>query len=142
MAKAGRKGCSCPGFLRKNWLLLSTVAAVLMGEWWWWSGEVAGGKRGAGRERGATTPCPALPGTLRPCPSQGRRGARPGPAAERRATPARGAPRPRDRGGRCGAIRASFPPPPPPRRRCCGRLTVLTAGEAGRLPSPGSAQAG
>uniref|UniRef100_A0A8C8ARI3 Amino acid transporter n=1 Tax=Otus sunia TaxID=257818 RepID=A0A8C8ARI3_9STRI len=31
MAKAGRKGCSCPGFLRKNWLLLSTVAAVLMG---------------------------------------------------------------------------------------------------------------
>ncbi|XP_040397520.1 excitatory amino acid transporter 3 [Cygnus olor] len=31
MAKAGRKGCSCPGFLRKNWLLLSTVAAVLLG---------------------------------------------------------------------------------------------------------------
>ncbi|NXL66743.1 EAA3 protein, partial [Chordeiles acutipennis] len=31
MAKAGKKGCSCPGFLRKNWLLLSTVAAVLMG---------------------------------------------------------------------------------------------------------------
>eukprot|EP00075_Anas_platyrhynchos_P012584 XP_027301837.1 excitatory amino acid transporter 3 isoform X1 [Anas platyrhynchos] len=32
MAKAGRKGCSCPGFLRKNWLLLSTVAAVLLGD--------------------------------------------------------------------------------------------------------------
>uniref|UniRef100_G1N120 Amino acid transporter n=1 Tax=Meleagris gallopavo TaxID=9103 RepID=G1N120_MELGA len=31
MVKAGRKGCSCPGFLRKNWLLLSTVAAVLLG---------------------------------------------------------------------------------------------------------------
>ncbi|XP_047906940.1 excitatory amino acid transporter 3 isoform X3 [Anser cygnoides] len=31
MAKAGRKGCSCPGFLRKNWLLLSTVVAVLLG---------------------------------------------------------------------------------------------------------------
>ncbi|KAM9262178.1 excitatory amino acid transporter 3 [Morus bassanus] len=31
MAKAGRKRCSCLVFLRKNWLLLSTVAAVLMG---------------------------------------------------------------------------------------------------------------
>ncbi|XP_046792511.1 excitatory amino acid transporter 3 [Gallus gallus] len=31
MVKADRKGCSCPGFLRKNWLLLSTVVAVLLG---------------------------------------------------------------------------------------------------------------
>uniref|UniRef100_A0A8C2Y5Y5 Amino acid transporter n=1 Tax=Coturnix japonica TaxID=93934 RepID=A0A8C2Y5Y5_COTJA len=31
MVKAGRKGCSCPDFMRKNWLLLSTVAAVLLG---------------------------------------------------------------------------------------------------------------
>ncbi|OPJ79594.1 excitatory amino acid transporter 3 [Patagioenas fasciata monilis] len=31
MAKAGRKGCSCPVFLKKNCLLLSTVAAVLLG---------------------------------------------------------------------------------------------------------------
>ncbi|XP_057254320.1 excitatory amino acid transporter 3 isoform X2 [Pezoporus wallicus] len=31
MAKTDRKGCSCPAFLKKNWLLLSTVAAVIMG---------------------------------------------------------------------------------------------------------------
>lgn len=32
MAKTDRKGCSCLAFLKKNWLLLSTVAAVIMGE--------------------------------------------------------------------------------------------------------------
>ncbi|XP_054034386.1 excitatory amino acid transporter 3 [Dryobates pubescens] len=31
MANARRKGCGCSGFLKKNWLLLSTVAAVLLG---------------------------------------------------------------------------------------------------------------
>ncbi|XP_051498319.1 excitatory amino acid transporter 3 isoform X2 [Apus apus] len=31
MARMGKRGCRCPGFLRRNWLLLSTVAAVVIG---------------------------------------------------------------------------------------------------------------
>ncbi|XP_027739295.1 excitatory amino acid transporter 3-like [Empidonax traillii] len=31
MAQTIKKGCFCPSFVRRNWLLLSTVAAVLAG---------------------------------------------------------------------------------------------------------------
>uniref|UniRef100_A0A674JRP9 Amino acid transporter n=1 Tax=Terrapene triunguis TaxID=2587831 RepID=A0A674JRP9_9SAUR len=33
MARKGRRGCDCQRFLRNNWLLLSTVCAVVLGEW-------------------------------------------------------------------------------------------------------------
>lgn len=32
MGKTARKGCDCKRFFQKNWLLLSTVAAVVLGE--------------------------------------------------------------------------------------------------------------